>query len=210
MSSATSTHDFVKTGRDTDVFGMWVFLVTEAMFFGGVLGAFFVYFYLHPSAFEASSQHMDIILGGVNTLVLLSSSFMVALGVHAAENDQPKKTAILFGLTVLCALTFLGIKAVEYSEHIHHGLWPGQGWHFDGPEANQVRLFYGLYFVLTGLHGIHVLIGGALLTFVAVKAWKGRYLGGRYGMVENAGLYWHFVDIVWIFLYPLLYLTGAH
>ncbi len=200
----------VDDDRNSSVFGMWVFLVTEAMFFGGVLGAFFVYFYLHPLVFEEASRHMDILLGGINTLVLLTSSFFVALGVHAAENNQYKKTTILFCLTVLCALTFLGIKAVEYSEHIHHGLWPGHGFSYAGPDANQIRLFYGLYFVLTGLHGLHVIIGGAFLGYVAYRSMKGDYLNGRYAMVENAGLYWHFVDIVWIFLYPLLYLTGAH
>ena len=210
MSVTTTLRPETKAGRDTSVFGRWVFLVTEAMFFGGALGAFFVYFYLHPEAWEESSRHMSILLGGINTLVLLGSSFLVALGVHAAENDQPRKTAVLMGLTVLCAFIFLGIKAIEYTEHVHHGLWPGNGWHFTGPMENQIRLFYGFYFVLTGLHGIHVIIGAGLLGFVAVQAWRGRYLMGNYAMVENAGLYWHFVDIVWIFLYPLLYLTGAH
>jgi len=211
MSSAATTADAtIREGRDTSVFGMWVFLVTEAMFFGGVLGAFFIYFYLHPLAFEEASRHMNVFLGGLNTLVLLSSSLIVALGVHAAENNRGKTTAVLYMVAVLCALTFLGVKAIEYTEHFHHGLWPGASWSYDGLDAPRVRLFYVFYFTLTGLHALHVIIGGVMLTYVAIHASRGRYANGNYAWVENAGLYWHFVDIVWIFLYPLLYLIGAH
>jgi len=212
MSSSTTptAGEVIQHGRDTSIFGMWVFLVTEAMFFGGILGAFFIYFYLHANAFEEASRHMDIVMGGVNTLVLLGSSFLVALGVHAAESNQGKKTAVYFWIAVLCAFAFLGIKSVEYADHIHHGYWPGQAWSYAGVDAPQIRLFYILYFVLTGLHGLHVIIGAVLLGWVALKAPKGVYNDGKYAWVENAGLYWHFVDIVWIFLYPLLYLIGAH
>ena len=196
--------------RETSIFGMWVFLVTEAMFFGGAVGAFLIYFFLHRPAFEEASHHMNVLLGGINTLVLLTSSFAVALAVHSAENDQPRKTGVLLSVAVLAAFAFLGIKATEYAEHIHHHLYPGSGFAYDGPDAPQIRLFFGFYFVLTGLHALHVTGGIFFLGIVAWRAFHGRYLGGRYGKVESAGLYWHFVDIVWIFLYPLLYLIGRH
>ena len=201
---------YVGRDRVTSVFGMWVFLVTEAMFFGAAIGVYLIYLFLHRGAFEAASHHMNALLGGINTLVLLTSSLAVALAVHCAEHDQRKRAALLLAFTVLCAFAFLGIKATEYTEHIHNHLLPGANFVYDGPDAANVQLFFGMYFVLTGLHGLHVIGGIFFIGIVAMRVLRGHYAGGNYSKVENAGLYWHFVDIVWIFLYPLLYLIGRH
>ncbi|HXK62751.1 MAG TPA: cytochrome c oxidase subunit 3, partial [Acidobacteriota bacterium] len=163
----------------------------------------------YPHAFEAGSHHLDIVLGGINTVVLIASSLTMALGVHASQLGKRKKTAIFLLATVALGLVFLGIKAAEYTHKYHEGLIPGAGFALQGAERQQM-LFFAFYFVMTGLHAAHMIIGVVVVTIIAFQAWRGRYSPAYYGPVEVTGLYWHFVDIVWIFLFPLLYLLGRH
>ncbi|HWR14316.1 MAG TPA: cytochrome c oxidase subunit 3 family protein [Terriglobales bacterium] len=200
--------------RDSATLGMWIFLVTEILFFGGLFTAYLVYRTMHYPAWEMGSEHMSFVLGTTNTVILLTSSLTVALGVHAAQVGKPKVTAILLLITILMGFGFLGIKGMEYHEHYVHGLVPGPFWHFNHVDAhgnvppNELQLFFYLYFVMTGLHALHVIIGLGILSVIAFFAWRGRYTPQYHTPVHIAGLYWHFVDLVWIFLYPLLYLIA--
>jgi cytochrome c oxidase subunit III len=196
---------------------MWAFLATELMFFGGALTAFVVYRTFYADAFaQASREHMSIPLGTINTAVLLCSSLTVAMGVHFASHGQQRKLIWMLLATIALALTFLCVKAAEYYIEYRHGLVPGLNFHYpphhhEDPArltANpaNVELFFCFYFFLTGLHALHMIIGVGVFSFITYKAWCGRYTPEYYNPVEVSGLYWHFVDLVWIFLFPLLYL----
>jgi cytochrome c oxidase subunit 3 len=195
--------------RASATLGMWVFLITEIMFFGGLFLAYLVYRSAHQQAFSIGSEHMEFWLGTINTVILLCSSLLVALSVHAVQVGNTKLCAILLLIAALCGVGFLGVKGVEYYNHFEEGSVPGAYWHMDVPDANNVQMFFYIYFVMTGLHAIHVTIGIGLLAVIAWFAWKGRYTPEYHSPVHVSGLYWHFVDIVWIFLYPLLYLISA-
>jgi cytochrome c oxidase subunit 3 len=191
--------------------GIWIFLATEVLFFGGLFAAYTVYKFLYPEAFAQGSRLMKVGLGAINTAVLLTSSLTMALAVHAAESRNRKRLVGFLALTILLAAAFLGIKAVEYYGHIAtEHLFPGAAFHPLSTVTRQLQLFFILYFVMTGLHAVHVLIGIGALAVIGVKAWSGRYTDGYSVPVHVTGLYWHFVDIVWIFLFPLLYLIGGH
>jgi cytochrome c oxidase subunit 3 len=204
---------------DACVLGMWIFLVTEIMFFGGALGVYAVYRYKYPEAFAAASHHLDVVWGTINTTVLLVSSLTVALAVDAAHQRRRERLTYLLVATMILGSVFLGIKMYEYSHKYHDGLIPIRGLDFNSAaivkEANLasdtgVQLFYGLYFGLTGIHALHMIIGLGIFGTLAVLSWKGKFTGGHSTPIEIAGLYWHFVDIVWIFLFPLLYLIARH
>jgi cytochrome c oxidase subunit 3 len=188
--------------------GMWAFLVTEIMFFGGVFGAYAVCKSMFPEAFMAASNRLDVILGAVNTAVLICSSLTMALAVRSAQLDKQKQLLIFLILTIILGSTFLGIKAVEYSHKFHEHLFPGASFHFDEPIGKQAQIFFVIYFTMTGLHALHMIIGIGLMLFILFRAKKGMYNSESYSTVDVAGLYWHFVDIVWIYLFPLLYLIG--
>ncbi|MCA9184780.1 MAG: cytochrome c oxidase subunit 3 family protein [Pirellulaceae bacterium] len=197
--------------REAMTLGMWVFLVTEIMFFGGMFLAYAVYRWRFPEGFAEGSKHLDMILGTVNTGLLLVSSFTVALAVHAAQSSRGKAVAWLFGITILFGLAFLGIKGYEYWHKFHEHLVPGPHFRLLDPhnpqvDSRQVEIFLSLYFAMTGLHAIHMMIGIGVFVVMIVLAWRGRFSSEHYAPVEVVGLYWHFVDIVWVFLYPLLYL----
>lgn len=196
--------------RETSTFGMWIFLITELMFFGGMFCAYLVYRVSYFSAFVAGSHSMSIKLGAINTAVLICSSLTMVLAVHASKTNQHKATVLFLILTIVLGCTFLGIKAIEYHEHITAGEFPGPGFHFDEhPElARQAQIFFSLYFAMTGIHALHMIIGIGVVAFIAFKAWKGSYSAEYHAPVEMTGLYWHFVDVVWIFLFPLLYLIS--
>lgn len=220
--------------RQSAQLGMWVFLVTEVMFFGGLFGAYTIYRSLYPEAWVVGSHMLSIGLGGFNTAVLLASSLTMALAVHAAQTDKRKASAIWIVLTILLGFVFLGVKVVEYSAKFEHHLVPGAHFHLDplkelahleasGAQVgehlrhaletvnpNNVQLFYSLYFAMTGMHALHMIIGAGLMTWLLITTNKGRYSSAYYNPVEICGLYWHFVDIVWIFLFPMLYLVGRH
>ncbi|MFN6964253.1 MAG: cytochrome c oxidase subunit 3 [Pyrinomonadaceae bacterium] len=266
---------------------MWMFLVQEIMFFGGLFTAYLVFRYRFPMAFAAGSNHLDAFWGGLNTLVLIVSSLTMALTVYFAQKGNRNMQVIMIVLTMIFGATFLGVKAIEYTKKYNDGLIPVAGWnraarpaaaesghsassaggshaaapcwevgHGEGHEseyvnprgdfvwkdcslvkqaeeggyltkferagyysngqidiakfASHVRSFYWIYFVMTGLHALHMIVGLGIMAWLLWKAWLGTYGPEYYNPVEISGLYWHFVDIVWIFLFPLLYLLGRH
>jgi len=206
--------------KNTASLGMWLFLVTEIMFFGGLFCAYLIYRLLYFPAFGAASQTLDIKLGAFNTAVLLISSVTVVLAVRAAQDGNRKQLVAYLVLTVLLGLTFLGVKAIEYKEKFETHHVPGPTFHFDKPfddngkeipvDPQHAQLFFSLYFAMTGMHTLHMVLGCGLFTVLTVLAWKGHYSPGYYTPIENAGLYWHLVDIIWIYLFPLLYLISRH
>ena len=198
--------------QEASTLGMWVFLVTEVMFFGGLLMAYLLYRVWYPEAWSEGSLELDIMLGGINTVVLIGSSLTMAFAVRAAQTGRQGRTIVTWlVLTMLLGLTFLVIKFFEYKHKYDLGHIPGANFHLDSPHADQVQIFLSLYFAMTGLHALHMVIGFGLLSVIAWMAWKGRFSAEWNTPVEMSGLYWHFVDIVWIFLFPLLYLVDrAH
>ena len=192
--------------RDSTLLGMWAFLVTEVMFFGGLFISYLVFRAWYPHAFILGSHQLNVTLGAVNTAVLLGSSLTMAMAVHAAQEGNAKKIVRFMGATLFLGLVFLGIKSFEYSHKFHDNLFPGANFSFEGPDAPQVQIYFTLYFLMTGVHALHMIIGMAILLLMLLRARRGRYTAEYYAPVETFGLYWHFVDIVWIFLYPLLYL----
>ncbi|MDQ3753269.1 MAG: cytochrome c oxidase subunit 3 family protein [Acidobacteriota bacterium] len=211
--------DNLEQQREAGALGMWVFLVQEVMFFGALFLAYIIYRTKFPEAFAAGSNHLNWKLGAFNTVVLICSSLTMALAVWAAQVGRTRRTQVLFlGLTGLLGLTFLGVKAVEYTTKYHDGLIPFSGLfsprgevHFpaDIPLPN-IQMFYWIYFAMTGLHALHMIIGIAILLPIMWRAWRNAYSPEYHAPIELFGLYWHFVDIVWIFLFPLLYLLGAN
>jgi cytochrome c oxidase subunit 3 len=202
--------DSMEQQREASSFGMWVFLVTEILFFGGLFTAYSVYRHQYSRAFAEASRHLDIALGTLNTAVLIVSSLTMALAVWSAAVGRRKAIVVFLLATMALGGVFLGVKAVEYSHKFHDHLVPGPSFHFPGPNARPAEIFFSLYFTMTGLHAAHMIIGIGLLTVLVLQARKGRYGPDYYTPVEVSGLYWHFVDIVWIFLFPLLYLIGRH
>ncbi len=199
--------------KESSTFGMWLFLVTEIMFFGGLFCAYLIYRSTYYSAFVAGSQTMNIWLGATNTAVLICSSLSMALGVRCAQTNKIKMMAVLLLITIVFGFAFLGIKAVEYHEHWTHHQFPGPNFQFEGAEAEgvspqNVQIYFSLYWAMTGLHALHMIIGIGLVTWIVIAGWRGAYGPDYYSPVENVGLYWHFVDLVWIYLFPLLYLIS--
>jgi cytochrome c oxidase subunit III len=196
----------IEESLELNQLGVWLFLVSEIMFFGALFAGYTVYRMNYPTAFAESSQHLDLVLGTINTAILLTSSLTMALAVHAAQHDRRQLTAILLVTTALLGLAFLGIKGFEYFEKIQEGYFPGgQVLHVTMAERPTL-LFYSLYFITTGLHAVHLFLGVLALLALAGLAWFRRIPGRNFIPVEMLGLYWHFVDLVWIFLFPLLYL----
>jgi len=202
--------------QETSTFGMWMFLLTEIMFFGGLFTAYLVYRSSYYQAFVEGSQKMNIWLGATNTAVLICSSLTMALAVRAAQTGKSKAfTAVLLLITIVFGLGFLGIKAVEYHEHWTHHEFPGPNFHFetDDPahpatDAVHTEIYFSLYWAMTGLHALHMIIGVGLVTWLILKVLASTYSPAYYSPVEIVGLYWHFVDLVWIYLFPLLYLIS--
>jgi len=194
---------------DSSIFGMWVFLVTEIMFFGGLFTAYLIYRIMNPEAFVHASHHLDIALGTFNTVVLIGSSLTMAMAVHSAKINRSTAIAFWIVVTMVLGAVFLGVKAYEYTHKWHEGLVPFN-FFLDAPDAGGQRLFFSLYFALTGLHATHMVIGMAIMVYIVMMALRGDFTERWYTPVEVMGLYWHFVDLVWIFLFPLLYLIGRH
>jgi cytochrome c oxidase subunit 3 len=196
---------------EASALGMWLFLVTEILFFGGLFTAYMIYRLAYPQAFAEASHELDVVLGGVNTAVLISSSLTMAMAVWAAQMGKRSSQLLFLGLTILLGLAFLGVKAVEYAAKFEHHLVPGPDFRFEGArDPVHAQLFFSLYFVMTGLHALHMVIGIGLMAVLFVMAARGRFTKAYHTPVEVSGLYWHFVDIVWIFLFPLLYLIDRH
>ncbi|HET7214191.1 MAG TPA: cytochrome c oxidase subunit 3 family protein [Terriglobia bacterium] len=191
--------------------GMWIFLATEIMFFGGVFTGYTVYRNLFMTAFEAGSHLLNARIGALNTIVLIGSSLTMAMAVHAAQLGKRKLLMIFIVSTMCLGGVFLYIKFVlEWLHEYHDGLAPGLHWTYAGPQSGHVALFFVFYFILTGIHATHMIVGEGIMAVLLYMAWRGRFSKERYNPIEMFGLYWHFVDIVWIFLFPLLYLLGAH
>jgi cytochrome c oxidase subunit 3 len=209
---STLAHHFdtVEQQRESASLGMWVFLGQEVMFFGGLFLAYLVYRASYPAVFAEASHHLDVVLGGVNTAILIASSLTMALAVYGAQTGKRSMLIFFLVTTMILGLAFLGIKAVEYHHKYEDKLIPGLGFSYPGPHGRQAQLFFGLYFAMTGMHALHMVIGIALLIWLINDARKGRFTPQYHSHIENFGLYWHFVDIVWIFLFPLLYLIGLH
>ncbi|MCG3208418.1 MAG: Quinol oxidase subunit 3 [Anaerolineae bacterium] len=202
-------HD-IDQQREVNALGMWAFLATEVMFFGGLFMAYVVYRFSYPEGFIEGSHELNLLLGSINTVILLVSSFTMAMAVHSAQTDAKRKLVMFLILTILLGTVFLGIKGVEYYEKFAHHLVPGPNFEFHGANGNHVQLFISLYFATTGLHAIHMIIGVGVLTYFLIKAIMGRYNSLNYDPVEMVGLYWHFVDIAWVFIFPLYYLIERY
>jgi cytochrome c oxidase subunit 3 len=187
-------------------FGMWLFLATEILLFAGLFMAYTLYREQFPETWRLASEQLDIVAGTVNTVVLITSSFTVAMAIHLTRLNKPRAAFWMLAITIAFAIAFLVIKGFEYKAKFDHGLLPGKYFsseHFHHPGA---PMFFAVYFLATGLHAFHVIIGMAVLTWVAVRCWRREFSSAYYTPVELGGLYWHLVDLVWIFLYPLLYL----
>lgn len=225
--------------RQSSTLGMWLFLITEVMFFGGLFCGYTIYRWQFPEAWVVGSHLLDMFWGGFNTIVLLVSSLTMVLAVWSAQTNKRKACAFWIIATMVLGFVFLGVKVIEYSSKIEHHLVPNASFHFD-PEhvehyisvkpwaaflyvaghqfkealsvvnPDHVKLFYSLYFTMTGLHAIHMIIGEGIMAVMLWMCLKGRFNSDYYNPLEVSGLYWHFVDIVWIFLFPLLYLVGRH
>ena len=191
--------------QEAATLGMWIFLVTEVMFFGGLLMAYLLYRVWYPESWSLGSGALDIVLGGVNTVVLIASSLTMALAVRGAQTESHRTSFYWLLLTMALGLTFLVIKYFEYAHKFELNEVPGRNFEFHGPP--QTEIFFSLYFGLTGLHALHMVIGITLLAVIAWMTKRRRFSPEWYTPVELSGLYWHFVDIVWIFLFPLLYLV---
>lgn len=227
-AAATLQHHFTTAEQQADAskIGMWLFLVTEIMFFGGMFFAYLLYRNWYYPAFAAASSQLSVPLGGTNTAILITSGFCMALGVWAAEVRRRKMLVVTLILTTLFGLAFLGIKYDEYHEkyELHH--IPGNNFNvsqFVNPAAygikeeplapdmaQKTQIFFFLYFAMTGMHAVHLIIGIGLLFWLTWRAHRGDFSSGYVAPIENFGLYWHFIDIVWLFLFPLLYLINRH
>jgi cytochrome c oxidase subunit III len=229
-------HHFDDLGQQAEAatLGMWVFLVTEVLFFGGLFLCYLVYRQMYPAAFISASHELDVTLGTINTAVLITSSLTMALAVHAAQLGQQRVLTMFLLATMALGATFLVIKGVEYYHkfeecptlvaelHLPGGHGGGgeaaPACHVPGPEfsfepvaqAKHAQIFFSLYFIMTGLHAIHMIIGLGIMTWMLWWSTRGIITADYYSPIEVSGLYWHFVDIVWIFLFPLLYLIGRH
>jgi cytochrome c oxidase subunit 3 len=187
--------------------GMWAFLVQEVLFFGGLFVAYFIFKALYPQMFIEAHHHLSWQLGGLNTIFLICSSFTMAMAVRSAQVSKQKAMLIFLTITFLFATGFMCVKYIEYMSKIQHGFLPAK-WFFGEGTFETLPIFFGLYFALTGLHGIHVLGGMVLIGWLIYRGRRGEFHAGYFTPVEMVGLYWHLVDLIWIFLFPLLYLVG--
>lgn len=196
--------------QEAATLGMWAFLITEILFFGGLFTAYSIYRMNYPAAFQEGSLTLDLYLGSFNTAVLIGSSLTMALAVHASQTGRQKALVVFLAATLLLGSVFLGVKVIEYADKFHHHHVPGPDFEWEGPDRGPAQLYFGLYFAMTGMHALHMVIGAAVLVVLIVMAMRGRFGADYVTPIENFGLYWHFVDIIWIFLFPLLYLIGRH
>lgn len=216
--------------NDTSSFAMWLFLLTEVMFFGGMFVVYMIYRNWYYAAFVAASRQLNVAMGGINSVILITSSFTMTLGVWSAQTKRKGALILFLILTFILGFVFLGIKGMEYKEKFEKHHVPGEHYSlqsFINPasdaeamatgtkalpldEAVHTELFFSLYFAMTGMHALHMIIGMGLLLFIIFRARSGAYTTGHTAFVEYFGLYWHFVDIIWIFLFPLLYLINRH
>jgi cytochrome c oxidase subunit 3 len=187
---------------------MWLFLGSESLLFAGLFGLYAAYRFAYPAEFHAASAHANLVIGTVNTYILLTSSLTVALAIHAARRGHRRYTVLLLAATIALGVAFDVLKAFEYAGHWREGLAPGGYYTFAELPARGAALYVTLYYLLTGMHALHVTGGLGVLIWLAVRAQRGAFTPHSYLALELGGLYWHLVDLVWIFLWPLLYLIG--
>jgi cytochrome c oxidase subunit 3 len=209
---APTAHQFESATqqREAATLGMWLFLATEVLFFGAMFLAYTVYRVSYPAVFREASNHTLIVFGTVNTAILLLSSFVMVQAVKAAEMQKRFLAGALLGLTAGLGAVFLVIKGFEYAHEIHEGLLPGRHFQWTGANPHTAQMFFYLYFLMTGVHALHVAIGIALLSVFAMRILITVRVARLTTAIDLLGLYWHFVDVVWVFLFPLLYLAGRH
>jgi len=196
--------------KEASTLGMWVFLLTEVLFFGGLFFAYLLYRVWYFDAFAEASRTLDISLGAFNTAVLIGSSLTMALAVRSAQTNQRSATVRWLISTIVLGCVFLGVKVIEYADKFEHHHVPGPNFVSESVWAAQEQIFFSLYFTMTGLHALHMIVGVGVMSVVTWMAAKGRFDEHYYTPVEMTGLYWHFVDLVWIYLFPLLYLVERH
>lgn len=202
--------DDLEQQRQASSLGMWLFLATEVLFFGGLFLAYIVYRTTYPSVFGLAGKELNITIGTINTGVLLTSSYFMALAVHAAQTNQRSRSTLCLLGTWLLGFTFLILKAYEYYDDIEKKIVPGETIGYTGPNREIARLFYFIYYAMTGLHALHLIIGLGVVGTLIFRSFRKEFSSQYYFPVEVGGLYWHFVDVVWIFLYPLLYLMDRY
>jgi len=205
----TVAHQFddYEQQQEASTMGMWLFLATEILFFGGLFLGYTVYRGMYPAAYGEASRHLDIVLGTINTAVLLCSSLTMAMAIHEAQLGNRRLVILFLIITMILGAAFLGIKFYEYYQKYVEHLIPGAGFVWEGPDSTHASLFFIFYFVMTGMHAVHMIIGLGVMTVMVVLSARGKFNSIYYSPLELGGLYWHFVDIVWVFLFPLLYLV---
>lgn len=200
-------HEFLSSKE-----GIWIFMVTEIMMFGGLFVGYFLYHLRYPEMFHLGSTFLDWRMGGFNTLVLLLSSWTMAMGIHSIQVAKNSNATKYLAITIFCGFIFMFVKYLEYSHKIHEGLLPGRYFSHvlegDFSHITNLGMYFGFYFSMTGLHGIHVAIGMSLIGWVLYRNVRGDFDPHYYTPVEGVGIFWHIVDLIWIFLFPLLYLVG--
>ena len=203
MTERIAHHDEHRDDEGSKL-GIWLFIFTELLFFGGLFVTYAVYRHAHPQAFHMAAQQLDVTVGTINTVILLISSMTIAMATTSIQKKDKRTTLILIGITLVLALVFLVNKYFEWGAKIDHGIWPGS------PLLDELGkgdiLFFGLYFFMTGIHALHIIIGMVLISVILVRVRKDRITSDNFQLLENGGLYWHLVDLIWIFLFPLLYL----
>jgi cytochrome c oxidase subunit 3 len=207
-NTETAAVHIIDEHRDDEAskLGMWLFLFTELILFGGLFLVYSIYRFMNEEAFAAASFHLDVFIGTINTVVLISSSATVAIAITAIQQKRYKLTINLLLVTILASIIFMVNKYFEWGHKFELGLYPG-GDAFNALDGGE-RLFYVLYYFMTGLHGLHVVIGASLIAWVAWEVKVGKQSHDNFAFLENAGLYWHLVDLIWIFLFPLMYLIS--
>jgi len=215
-SHSSGGHEVAHHFRDaehqyqTNKEGIWLFMVTEILMFGGLFVGYFLYHSMYPDMFAEGAKYLEWQKGFINTLVLIFSSLTMALGIYFLQKNQPKKAAWSLAITILCGAVFMVIKYFEYTHKFHLGLYPGKFLNMTegAPEHANLGLYFGFYYCMSGLHGIHVLLGMGLIGWVLYRTIRGDFNSNYYTPVEGVGIFWHIVDLIWIFLFPLLYLVG--
>jgi cytochrome c oxidase subunit 3 len=206
--------DTVEQQRDCSTLGMWIFLVTEIMFFGGMFAAYTIYRQAYSHVFAVASSSLNLAIGAVNTCVLLLSSFTMVMAVRSGQLGRRKAIIGWLILTLIFGGIFLGVKAYEWNEKFVEHHIPGADFHFEGlpegPDQGHAQIFFSLYFGMTGLHAMHMVVGVGMLLWLIWETKRGTYSAKYYTPIDIGGLYWHFVDVIWIFLFPLLYLIDRH
>ncbi len=210
VSPLAHQFDNLDQQQEAATLGMWVFLVTEVLFFGGLFASYMVYRVWYPTTFGLASRQLNVYSGAGMTVVLITSSLTMAMAVHAAAHGRRNRIIGFLLLTLLLGIIFVGLKGMEYyHEYLDHHI-PGAGFRIEGADWSNAQIFFSLYFIMTGLHALHMFIGFGIILTMIYMAWRNYFSEKWHTPIEVSGLYWHFVDIIWIFLFPLLYLVDRH